>query len=559
MNTPERDNLDEFLRRSLEEYEDSPPDSLWSRIETEANPVSAPTPVPARRLSARYYRWVAGIAASLLVGVIVAQHCYYQAQLRLVHRETPEMYGKKPVLPKTHDNNNATSETGVSPYNNTTEGVGISPEPHTDATGKTDSSALFEVSSRSLRSGDISKRDNSHLSVSEVPSRSLRSGDISKTGNSRLSVFEGSSRSLRSSDEKTSQEVTFLAPPKMTPLQDGSYPKTDILPDDIATTNKTSILPDNKTAGNISVLPYEYPLLPLRTAILKAPTVAVQMPLQVPVKIQKPARHWVLGLYAQTVTTRLTLPKEPERPPFPLPVKRRLETAPNPGQGWGLGWTAGVEFGRRWRIQSGIQYSGWSEKAILRPEFSLKDGRGRGPMRGNGNHDDYEFNYALRSVGGESSITLLVAPADQSVPRKPTDAVRLELETNRRLAEIVVPLSAQYRFGSGRFRPTLRAGLAVAIRTFDEVTISKFTSTEATFRATANPPKFSTPDQTGQVTANWQVGAGLEYRLTPTLAVFAEPVATGDFQRQQTFVPGVKPPQPQRTYLSFNLGILKSI
>jgi len=72
------DNLEKFLQKALENYEENPSEDLWGKIETE---LPAPTSIASAVRWRALGKWAAGIAAGLLIGLSVFQHFHHKAEI----------------------------------------------------------------------------------------------------------------------------------------------------------------------------------------------------------------------------------------------------------------------------------------------------------------------------------------------------------------------------------------------------------------------------------------------------------------------------------------------
>lgn len=73
-NNLHNDGLDDFLRKSFEQYDDSPSDGLWDKIE--ADLADEPKVVPIRTTR----RWWATAAAAMFLALVVGQFIYFQKE-----------------------------------------------------------------------------------------------------------------------------------------------------------------------------------------------------------------------------------------------------------------------------------------------------------------------------------------------------------------------------------------------------------------------------------------------------------------------------------------------
>ena len=98
------DHLDDYVRKSFEDYEENPASDMWGRIEEELPPV-VPEPVVRPGIgSIRRYFWQMSAAAAilLLISSLVCGRLYYENKIRersAVQQNTQGTAPQKPVPP----------------------------------------------------------------------------------------------------------------------------------------------------------------------------------------------------------------------------------------------------------------------------------------------------------------------------------------------------------------------------------------------------------------------------------------------------------------------------
>jgi len=78
------DRLDDYVRKSFEDYEEAPASDMWGRIEEELPPVAPESGTTAGRPPIRRYLWQLTAAASilLLISSLVCGRLYYENKIR---------------------------------------------------------------------------------------------------------------------------------------------------------------------------------------------------------------------------------------------------------------------------------------------------------------------------------------------------------------------------------------------------------------------------------------------------------------------------------------------
>lgn len=93
-NNLHNDGLDDFLRKSFEQYDDSPSDGLWDKIE--ADLADEPKVIPIRTTR----RWWATAAAAMFLALVVGQHIYFQKEKSELIDRIDAQAGKIEILEK---------------------------------------------------------------------------------------------------------------------------------------------------------------------------------------------------------------------------------------------------------------------------------------------------------------------------------------------------------------------------------------------------------------------------------------------------------------------------
>ncbi|HMQ87539.1 MAG TPA: hypothetical protein PKB07_08135, partial [Flavilitoribacter sp.] len=87
------EGMEEFLRKSFDQYSENPPEDLWDRIDADL----AAGPGPALR---PLWRVGLSVAAALLLGIIAFQHIYYNRQLDRLEQGIEENTAQLEALEK---------------------------------------------------------------------------------------------------------------------------------------------------------------------------------------------------------------------------------------------------------------------------------------------------------------------------------------------------------------------------------------------------------------------------------------------------------------------------
>ena len=337
------DRLDDYVRKSFEEFEEVPPSNMWERVE------GALEDTPGRLRAAFWRRGWQLLAAGVILmlsSTLVCEHIYYEAKIRAL-------------------------------------------------TQSIDAYKLAEPANESVENTNPPKVPESPLE--EVSNSRLVIGNL-RTASKRSVRVTGSEVPPSSQIKQLTTDLPANLPPNTVVLKDLSHEsepveKYQLIDDEGATAESPSSLATN-TIRVIPGLPEkkELPLPELKTNNLASATV---------IQPVRSVSGWYGGLET-AVLFRLekprTLPSRPGRPIF-----LNETTGSNLVN---ITWfKLGRQWSNGWSLESGLGYQYWQSSAAHYPSFRFGDGTQVGSPMG-GHHRNFTYDLTTGNGTAEVSLRM---------------------------------------------------------------------------------------------------------------------------------------------------------
>ena len=502
------ERLDDYVRKSFEDYEEVPASDMWGRIEEELPPVVPESGTGPGRPPIRRYLWqlTAAAAILLLISSLVCGRLYYENKIREIS-----------ALQGTEQSGDA-QQPAQAPY--PTGSVVKSPaeqeNPASSQTDLTSHAALTTVQNTPNLNTNASippKNTAANISVADAsaavvsPATSARQPS---TVSEKASANAAQPGNIVAANSGTS---TLEGPEVQTPVSEHRALVTSINSaadrvDSVAQINDFQLLENN----NIPFVNY---------------TFSGFQPPVLPVKPLRTSSGWYLG--AQVTPTLLIEKPGPEHTAVMRPrVVGAQEKTTFTADYW---VKAGKHLQGRWGIETGIGYRAIERNTMHRARFRFINGRpgGGGPAR------SYDFDYDLDTYGGSTEVTLRMEQVDSNTVVPEDEPLHFQVKTSERLQLLRVPVLVTARLGQGRLTGVLKAGLIGNVVLRNEIEIVTRVSENTRFRpGQGNNAYTLRPDKTHKFFAGYQVSAGLEYRPLKHFSWVLEPSLSGDFARKNS-------------------------
>ncbi len=479
------DRLDDYVRKSFEDYEETPAFDMWARIEDELAPADDPVPLFIR-LWPSFSRIVAAAAILLLLCALVCNRLYYENKIR-------EMAAQQVRKQQ------SASETVAPPHSPTPSGASAG---HTNPESSTGARKMLSP----------------HLKTPHIDNAATN--DAKSTNSGSVSV-QRAGDSVQPLSPKSPVVPAFVenAPPVQAP----EHPFPAAAGKDTSDASGPESLPTDLSER----LKFNY-LQPLVTAPLSKPA-AFTPPVIPVVPSLATGSEWYLGI--QATPAMLVEKTGPERTGGMRP---RLVSAQEK-----TGFTADywLKLGRKgpgiWGFESGIGYRKIERNALHTARFRLLNGRlntGGGPQE-----RSYDFDYDLDTYGGSAEVTLRMEQVDPGTVIPETEPVRIQVRTSEQTTLLRLPLLATATFGKGRTYAVIKGGILSNIVLHNELDIVTRVSENVQFRPGQGSSAYMLrPNRAGKIYLGYQFSAGMEYRAGRHWSWVLEPSVSGDFARKNS-------------------------
>ncbi len=504
----QNDHLDDYVRKSFEEYEEDPASDMWTRIEAEILPPGQISPTAPGGPSWYRYIWQFSTAAMivLLLSTLVCERMYYEnkiKQMSALQQQQPGQTEQTARTPGISDQNNSASATGTLEQTTTLPLTTKAPKVRSEIHAPASPTAHDEVTYSTF---------STSTNATGIPDRNI----------SATQAFPAASE-----DKKTavSPPVTQAAVAGISTVATAVQAPAVLFQHETAAQGNDVVLQDIGDTKNVQISDFE--LLDHKTNLIAYPSPALFQPLIFPVNPARTPSRWYAGFHI----TPVLLVDKAEKRPHTMPGHRLVSNQEKASFSADYWLKAGKSIQGRWGFETGIGYRKIERNTVHSARFRLLNGR---PNQGNGNQSrNYDFDYNLDSYGGSAEITLRMEQVDPSIIIPESEPVRIQVRTFEHLELLRIPALLTARFGQGRLTGLMKAGLVANMQVRNELDIIARMSESANFRPGqgANPYALNL-NSSGKTFLGYQISAGWEYRPQQHLALVLEPSVAGDFARK---------------------------
>lgn len=495
------DKLDDYVRKSFEDYEEVPPTDMWDRVEEDLVPV---TVQPKLRVGFQRLGWQALAAGIILVlfSTLVCEHLYYEEKLRNLS-VTPGAASESLSSKQTNEDINTLKNVS---------------NPKTVASPEGANSAPSMVAAPLQQTQKQNSTNKSLAIMNPVLSAEKTNSDSEKGGLETPAQMAPSLNEVNNASLDNSSALSSAAPAfnsgvinTPTPLEMACLPPS----------NSILLMPDR------TVLP---PVFKEYT-----PDIAQTKPL-------KEASGWYFG-----VQTSFLAQQEKARPLVSRPGRAAFVNKQEKSILRNIFWAhAGKEVNPRISLETGLGYEKLVQTASHFPTFRFGDGIPPGPPFGMRR----AYNYDLSTYGGTAEVSLRM---EETTGSNPTDdePVSLKINTEQRMEMLRIPLLAKYRVaGQGRWQAHVKIGLMGNLILKNELDISTRVSENTRFKPVSGNDGYTVRLKQGKFFMGYWLSAGAEFKVNSSLSFYAEPALSGDFPRKDQYQRQL----PKHLLLGLNVG-----
>lgn len=462
------DGLEDFLKKSFEQYTESPPPSVWGNIE-QSLPVGSPAYITlpgwikaaaAVVVIAGSLLWIQHKVVSHQIGQLNAQVDSLKQTIQLLHREVVAEQTKNLSIPE----NSTTTSAKTDYLIQTSDVTGFSNQPHAvdhHQTGGFANGANTIEALAAQRPADITLQDETlHY---QAPANATSAEAVNETVNKVAEVSQLAARPL-------------IAPNLFT-----------------------------KNAGAGVILPATHPIRPLNAGI-----------------------RWSVGtqFFALNTKEKIKGVNSSDNPFYNKPLDPEKQT----GKSWATGLTLAAGLDQHWQLQSGLLYKQSQINSTHHPMFRFRDrghGGHHGPGGGGQNDNDHAFDYDLNTSMGVVSMEIDLRQNDTTQHIEENEQLDFDINTQQTIKKLCIPLVAQYQIGRGRLHLNFKGGLMANFLLDTDLDIKKSNSLNGKFSIIEGRHVATQNNSAKPVSIDYLAGIGLSYDLNHRLSFNIEPIVSG--------------------------------
>lgn len=516
----QNDRFEEFLKKSFENFQENPPESVWTGME-EFLP-KAPPVKPWLGLKG----WI--IAAALTVGALfVAQHLYYRQELSRMSNAIEHVQEQAESLRKHESiedsrrdkqNNTAAKMPAAENRNAAENSVANKTAPETAAAAKTPAAiqAQSAAQQQTKTAGKEKSGQADHKGVTGQPG-TPRPADTQATTPEKKSPALGKeiiADAAGNTPKETAQQEMQVADQVHNPTVP---PADNEAPASKVTENKAPVAESAlQTIGSLDLKKVSSEF-------------AVVQP-EIHVKVASLTKHtkgnlMATGLRFSALSTTQTISSL--TPPDHGMGNNNMVATDNKTNGQTLTYNAfsRYQLGKGWSVEAGLGYRDSKSTSTISHQLHFMDRSDHDDPHGH--HENHEFQYNLYTPSGVIAVRVQTEQNDPDEDISEDETLNLAITTHRRTQYVVLPVSLGKQFGTGRFRFNANAGVVVNYLAKNNVGVTNLTFDSPKLHPQMGAPPQSVQSDLNQFSLDYQASVGLEYYLSPALSLELTPSYMG--------------------------------
>ncbi len=516
----QKDGLEDFLKKSFEDFERNPSDGLWDKIDAGLNAPAAPKIVQMHP-GLTFKTWWIGLAAALFLGAFAWQYFYFQEKIEGLSEKVAQQNQRS----KNDEINSIQPSDDLK-----SENQNAAVEPKSDAIQN-------NADSKNLTNGTL-----------EIPIQNIESQQV-ENKNARQNLVENSFPKNESGQQKSKNQQQNLKE-NFTKNTHPNGVEPNVLNENqieklIENSNQNVAVETQPEAQNVFFPPENEEQKPIENqkqedkslktnnlvALNLLPSLGFskldspqeiffsQLPMVKPLR----QKSWTVGVHAAKLATRATAEFQPQRFPDPKDHGKRVaQDKAVSGNTVFAGVSLEKKLAKNWSFVSGFDFREANLTGMHKAEFEFRDRKNGGP--GPGHDHEHDFNYNLNNGGGSATIEFRVDETDPTQHIDDDEKIEFEAKTQQKTQWISVPLAAKFSVGRGRWQFNLKGGVAANFLIFNDFTITDLSISNPKFKIEPQSSGQKMPDPLQKLTLDGLVSAGIEYRFNKTFSLVAEPM-----------------------------------
>ena len=498
------DKLEDFLKKSFEDYTESPPGDLWDKIESGLAP--APKPFIFRG-------WWIAAAAAVVLGIFLAQHFYFENKIDRLTRELE----KNSVELQGLETNEQDGKVFQAQQLESDQSLPLENLPQASADPPAAPPEVKQFPGETAPEAIEKTTEKSEIILKKQPNRDagLATENIENEVVNPLEVQNSNPSAIQ-----METAVTDIPNSVSNPASSGRLAAPELL--DLI---------------NSKVTPEHFKTLKPNLYQLSTDPVAYN-------RLSAGVR--VMPMATKDRITQVRPDIFHHRPGGPDKFVNNQQVVS--GQSLVFGATLGYELDDHLSLVSGLDYRRTETSSSHRTEFMFKE-----QMMPMGHHHGgteelyHDFSYNLNTASGLVEVEVRVEAADTTLPIPDNEVLAFKVNTNKVTSHLSIPLAFKYNFGKGRLHGYLKGGVTFNFLLNDVFEIKQVQSLNDHFRISPARSLKGTPQNLKSVSMNYLAAAGVEYDLTKSVSLSVEPTFMGslgsehsaNFIRSSSYMVGV--------------------
>ena len=488
-NNYNQDKFEDFLKKTLKNYEENPSDALWDKIDASA---AWQKPPANRSVFSKKIIFITSVAAvsMLAIGLFMLQQSKTIAQLQtdLATQKT----NLERVETEQKSSENKSESIKITP--NSVEKISIQPIEKTTVEQlafAADMAKKSSVQSTMLNNSNFNAVTNYKNNIE----KNIRSTDAKPTASNSNTV-------VNEQIIETKKDNFFNNQLTINNLEQNETPKNlEIIAPEKAAERKNEIINFLQKINNTDIVNTDKKSLELDIQKIIHPVSQVFK-----------RQNWYVGVQSQ-IGDRYFDKKDSGRHHQNNQVENRPDDM---GSFFSYGVTIGKNIGKRWSLESGLELLNFQHLASNNPKLNFREPHGNGPHGGGGHGDDDDFediSYNIASSAGDAKVTIRVNQTDTSVQLPKNTPIDIQVVTQESERKLSIPLTAKYRFAVGQFHFFTLAGLSLDCSISRNLNVSAAQS-NSNFFETNHREKTEVVFSSNQpFAASYRLGLGVEWKF----------------------------------------------
>ncbi len=494
-NNYNQDKFEDFLKKTLKNYEENPSNALWDKID--ASTAWQKPPANLSIFSKKIIFMTSVAAASMLaIGLFMFQQSKTIAQLQtdLATQKT----NLERVETEQKSSENKLENIKITP--NSIEKINVKPIEKTNVEQLASNANMTKKSS--VQSTMLNKTNfNAVTNYKNNVEKNIRSTDAKPIESNSNAVVNG--QIIESKKENILNNQLTVNSLTQNEVQN----KLVIIAAEKVEERKNEVINFLQKINNAEIVNTDK----------KSPELDIQKIIH-PVSQVFKRQNWYVGVQSQ-IGDRYFDKKDSGRHHQNNQVENRPDDM---GSFFSYGVTVGKNLGKNWSLESGLELLNFQHSASNNPKLNFREPHGNGQHGGGGRGDDDDFediSYNIASSAGDAKVTIRVNQTDTSVQLPKNTPIDIQVVTQELERKLSIPLTAKYRFGVGQFHFFALAGLSLDCSISRNLNVSAAQS-NSNFFETNHKEKTEVVFSSNQpFAASYRLGLGVEWKFMKNYSV----------------------------------------